>query len=35
SVITKLEPKVTSPSEFDVPAGFKKVDMKKMGEGQD
>lgn len=33
SVITKLEPKVTSLSEFEVPAGFKKVDMKQMGKG--
>jgi len=33
SVITKVEPKVTSLSEFEVPAGFKKVDMKVMGEG--
>lgn len=35
SVITKLEPKATSLSDFEVPAGFKKVDMKQMGEGQD
>lgn len=33
SVITKVEHKVTSLSEFEVPAGFKKMDMKKMGEG--
>jgi len=35
SVTTKVEYKMTPPSEFDVPAGFKKVEMKGMGEGQE
>lgn len=35
TVVTKIEPKATSLSEFEVPSGYKKVEMKHMGESQE
>jgi len=35
TVVTKVEPKSTTLSEFEVPSGYKKVDMKHMGESQE
>ncbi len=32
TVVTKIEPTATSRSDFEIPAGFKKVDPQKMGE---
>ena len=34
TVITKIEPKASSPAEFQVPKDYKKVDMKDLGEAR-